>query len=528
MPPRTVAAQAASQATAAPLPPRCCHSDQQRRSSFRGPQRPSLLPARRPTPSAHCAAYQGSAEPVGDGGGVIANSATRRLACSLAVGAAATFGWQRSARARSTQPGVAETFVPLVWREGAFCLRFSLSDSSRASSSSALGSTFWGVADTGSPFLLVAQCERRDCPAYCERWGCYRGEGKASDLADTVEVYVSGESKVQWRQGVACSFPDAEEQRGRSSATTPAVLRAPRWGGAAASGGRGPSPDGGATSGSGLRFGVQSGVVGSGGTGSGVFFGLIRDRSRDIRPTFLEQTPFVSVGMDLREVGREALSLSASHRLSARGDVLELVDPRVWGDPVRHYSAVASVFRVGGNELQLQGDGSTPPRPRRVLCIFDTGTTGISMTQGLFDNYWSTVRRTAAAAQARDPRASGTFTRARRVEVGFKLVSGNELTLDMVNDKHPAFRPGLDLVTPIEEIAWADIGDPASLAGYCAIPPPEKGGPTKEEDIPVACQGRDVNRPFDDIAFLGLGFLVGRNMTIDVDANRLAISPRLV
>eukprot|EP00971_Amphidinium_carterae_P313053 6221378-Amphidinium_carterae.1 len=58
-----------------------------------------------------------------------------------------------------------------------------------------------------------------------------------------------------------------------------------------------------------LIFGVQGALQGTGGTGGGVYFGLIRDHSPDLRPSFLEQTPFKSIIFDLRRPGQESLTL---------------------------------------------------------------------------------------------------------------------------------------------------------------------------------------------------------------------------
>eukprot|EP00971_Amphidinium_carterae_P148624 2946657-Amphidinium_carterae.1 len=67
---------------------------------------------------------------------------------------------------------------------------------------------------------------------------------------------------------------------------------------------------------------------------------------------------------------------------SASNNVLKLLDTRCYGGPVRHYAAVASSVKVAGE-----------PMSRRVLCIFDTGTTGLALTEGAFNAYFGTVRK---------------------------------------------------------------------------------------------------------------------------------------
>lgn len=359
--------------------------------------------------------------------------------------------------------------VPLLWREGAFCLRFGLTSSGAglATRNEPTTAYYWGVVDTGSPFLLVARCLRRDCPEYCWRWGCYSGEGQPSGLADTVEVYVSGESAVEWQTGAYLSFPDI-----------------------------------GMASSSDMLFGVQGNVVSKGGTGSGVYFGLVSARSPDIRPSFLEQTPYTSLSIDLRRPGSERLVLSTSPQIPASEDALELLDLRTFGAPISFYAAVATSLRVGGQELLTDDADGRSSRRRRVLCIFDTGTTGVAMTGELWRSYWGTAKAIARSTGER-------MYEARRLDVVFDLPSGQELTLDLFRGIHPAYGDGLDLVTEIDEVAWAGLGDPASLASY-RLPEGTEGG----------------ERPFDDVAFLGLSFLVGRNMRIDASSMRLALSPR--
>ena len=367
--------------------------------------------------------------------------------------------------------------MPLEWRGGAFCFRYRVGSSIEAARGDpgTTAGTFWGVADTGSPFMLLSKCLRRDCPSYCERWGCFSSEGRPSGLPDTLEGYASGLNEVQWREGASLAFPDAVPTGGAQA--EPVVL-------------------------SNLSFGVQGRVIGNGGTGDGVFFGLVRDRMDDIRTSFMEQTPFRSLCIDLRSPGREMLTLSDAGLQSLGVEGIPLVDPRQWGDPVRHYSAIATRFRVGG--MELAADSSRGPR--KVLCIFDTGTTGISMTPGLHDAYFETAAKVAQAGAGRVP-----FSEARRLELDFELPGGGEKTLEMYRGRHPVYGNGLDIVTPVDEVAWAGIGPPASLANY-KVP----GGVASKE------------RPFTDVALVGLGFLVGRQIEIDAERSTMRFSPRQV
>lgn len=390
-----------------------------------------------------------------------------------AAGVATAGALRRSCRAEVVSQQVV---VPLQWREGAFCFRYYVANSleaARDGSAARALTSYWGVADTGSPFMLVARCLRKDCPSYCASWGCFHGEGQLTGIPDSFEGYASGLNEMQWRRGTSLMFPDA-------------------------------SP-GGEVIGGDLRFGVQGRIIGAGGTGNGVFFGLVRDRMEDVQPSFLEQTDFTSLGVDLRKPGAEALTLSSGNLVQPSDAVLPLVDPRQWGDPVRHYAAIARSISVGGEELLVEGSGQ---QARRVLCIFDTGTTGTSMTPNLYEQYLNTVRRHAEQG--------ASLAQARRLEASFVLPDGGkEMSLELLRGRHPAYGSALGLVTPMEEVAWAGIGPPASLANYRV---PKQQGAT--------AAAADFQRPFDDVMFLGLGFLIGRKLTIDAVGGRLAITPR--
>merc|ERR1712150_6450 len=109
-----------------------------------------------------------------------------------------------------------------------------------------------------------------------------------------------------------------------------------------------------------------------------------------------------------------------------------------------------------------------------------------------------------------------TLAQARQLVASFALPDeGKEMSLELLRGRHPAYGSALSLVTPMEEVAWAGVGPPASLANYKV--PGKKGAATATADF---------QRPFDDVMFLGLGFLIGRKLTIDAVGGRLAITPR--
>ncbi|CAJ1378192.1 unnamed protein product [Effrenium voratum] len=319
-----------------------------------------------------------------------------------------------SSRASARRP-TASQVIPLRWEAGGFYLQFCLDGRLTEDKKP---KRIYAVADTGSPFLLVAKCLRDDCPAYCAEVGCFEGEGQPSGDPDSFEGYASGLVEVQWRSRGRVSFPDANN-------TTPEL--------------------------SNIRFGVQGRVIGFGGTGKAVFFGLIRDHMSDVKPSFLEQTPFKVLTVDLRHPGRETLELAAEKpvALGEASRTIKLEDPQRWGDPVKHYCAVATV-RIAGQAIAATNNVS----PRKVLAIFDTGTTGASMTRGLYDAYLQLAKHNSSSGMS--------WSQARRMEVVFD----SDVTFEMQRGKHSAYGIGLDLVTPIDEMAWAGVGPSESIANY--------------------------------------------------------------
>eukprot|EP00439_Symbiodinium_sp_Y106_P082541 s561_g21.t9 len=350
-----------------------------------------------------------------------------------------SFRWPSRARGGGPLP---EVEMPLHWAAGGFSLWFTLSSSEKGRTGK---KRIKAVADTGSPFLLV---------------GCFEGQGAPSGEADSTEGYASGIVEVAWRKSGTVTFPDATDAS--------VELR-------------------------GMRFGVQGRIIGFGGTGKAVFLGLIRDHMSDIKTSFLEQTPFQYLVVDLREPGRETLRLSEASALTAKGPRIKLADPRRWGDPVKHYCAGVKTLRVGG-EVVLSSNG---PSPRKVLAIFDTGTTGVSMTPGLYESYWLLAQSVAQSGLG--------WSQARQLQVFFESTSGCDASFAMYMGKHPSYGIGLDLVTPIREMAWAGVGSAASLANY---------------KVPGGIQEKP---PFEDVMLLGLGFLVGKCIAIDTKMDELTV-----
>lgn len=268
------------------------------------------------------------------------------------------------------------------------------------------------VIDTGSPFLAVAgSCTKL--------WGCYNGEGQPAGLAGTWETYDGREGAVDWRRG-ALSIGSEE--------LSDSVV-----------------------------FGVLSdSLVGRPG---GVFLGLVKREAAGIRPTFLSQTPFQAFSVDLRADPK--LVLSTVPLVPADAKYLPMFDLRPFGSPVEHYATRVSGLRVNGRKLRL-------PDGKPIFAIFDTGTTGMSMSTALWDaamaSYLGGVRRGSG-----EPRWPGVF------DVDLRT-----------GDRSPPVTMSVDRpfpTTPIRKIPW---------------------------------------KRFDGhLIVLGLSFLQRRALTVDVDKRRM-------
>ncbi|CAJ1328991.1 unnamed protein product [Effrenium voratum] len=164
--------------------------------------------------------------------------------------------------------------------------------------------------------------------------------------------------------------------------------------------------------------------------------------------------------VDLRHPGRETLELAAERpvALGEASRTIKLEDPQRWGDPVKHYCAVATV-RIAGQVQELNA-ADTPG----VAVVLQACTSNVELDR---------LRREDT------PRQRG---------------------------KHSAYGIGLDLVTPIDEMAWAGVGPSESIANY-KVP----GGAHDE-------------RPFEDVMLMGLGFLVGKKLAVDTVRDELTVT----
>ena len=134
------------------------------------------------------------------------------------------------------------------------------------------------------------------------------------------------------------------------------------------------------------------------GQSGGALLGLIRDVNREpistipqaeLRPTALTQLGLSAFCID---APRRTLTLSSTPLIGAANDALPLVDPRPYCDGVEHVCC-----RVDGDELVVDGVRLKSRRP--ILCVFDSGLTGICLSQSLVDELGLGRRVTPQAGQ---------------------------------------------------------------------------------------------------------------------------------
>eukprot|EP00802_Teleaulax_amphioxeia_P005615 Tamp_05619.p1 GENE.Tamp_05619~~Tamp_05619.p1 ORF type:complete len:357 (-),score=52.09 Tamp_05619:1797-2867(-) len=248
-----------------------------------------------------------------------------------------------------------------------------------------------------------------------------------------------------------------------------------------------------------IVFGVLSdGLVARPG---GVFLGLVKERERDIRPSFLGQTDFVGFSLDFASQTK-SLRLWRVPPLARRspGQLIELTDLRRFGDPVLHYAAQAHQVLSNGRAVEVGG--------KKVYVIFDTGTTGLTVTRDLYES----VQRDYQENLMRGIAERGRLRRAEIARSSSPQGPGKsaDVVSDPRGDKEAAAR------APAARRPWRSVhvsfisptGDEVNLKARDPIVTPV--------DLPWA--------RFDDhLLVLGLSFLQGNVMTVDFDTQRLAL-----
>ncbi len=365
-------------------------------------------------------------------------------------------------------------------------------------------STFGAIIDTGSPFLLVpAPSEHGTCrPDY--QWGCLHpadGRVTSNGLRPTTERFDGSEGRVDWMEGSFSFVLENDDYNYAGAAEqedAPAPIASPIRSYSSPRENAKTSMQQQSTlfpRSSNMTFGIVSESLMDG--PGGIFMGLVKYATNDyIRPSFLGQSDVSGFSIDLRDRRCKDGNITKEKTLTLYGPPMAASDssttvgmrtqsdltgalrmalpppqnaiPLVrdlnikYGDPTVHYVGVASKIRINGSDL-------IPPsmtrRKKRVYCIFDTGCSGMSVSPSLFDSRYD------AARANKEKSLWGT------VEIEFQSVSGRIVTLT-------AKRP---ITTPLgnNERPWGK-----SLDG-------------------------------DGIIVLGLAFLDGTRMVVDIDGSKV-------
>lgn len=236
-------------------------------------------------------------------------------------------------KAAETRNSVIQRFgyqleIPMSLYDNCWCLNYTVD-----------GGNFRAIVDTGSPFILV--------PSICSRaWGCFPPMPtitttiESTLLSDTIETFGGQDYYTKWKEGTF-EFPTIDGHR--------ASLER-------------------------LVFGmVNEDILLKPG---GLFFGLIKYKNLDIRPTFLQQTRFQSFSFRPSEK-KIILSLDPliKKTATANSSIFELVDLRPYGCPVFNYAVKVKSLVINGVNLSSKFPN--------IFAIFDTGTSGCSLSDEL-------------------------------------------------------------------------------------------------------------------------------------------------
>ena len=370
------------------------------------------------------------------------------------------------------------TVLPLRPTRGAFATEYFLD-----------GQRFRAIVDTGSPFLLVdGSCATPGAP---NGWGCYDtkfSEGSLKDFSE--EGYGGQDVGVEWLRGQV-RFPSLRAGRGSGDLTFDPIT-----------------------------FGVVRTYKAKGGSGA-IYMGLVKDRQPRIRPSLLEQTDVQSLRFDFAgstaaaaaappaAISRGILdgygrSLTLSRRplipRGARDQTVPLVDLRPFGAPLASFAAVVH---------RLVINGKTVPLKRPAVAVIDTGTTGFSISDTLYE---SPDELPLTGAAMRD------------ITVELLTESGHVLSLAASSRRTPSpatasskaaappllFDPDFPLVVTSVNVPWFE-----AQADYTSA----KQRATAAENR-AAAFGSSVG---PHVLFVGLAFLSRSVLTIDTDTLRMSV-----
>ena len=233
--------------------------------------------------------------------------------------------------------------IPMTYDGASFVLDYYIGDASVR-----------GVVDTGSPFITIQGGNGS------ENWGFVtQNDIRPSPYGETYEVYgLQVDSSTVWCLGdlrFTTGFNDDSRSRSRSRDWN---LREMVLG---------------------VVNGSMANVGGSINGANASFVGLTKYRQDWIRPTFLEQTDVSSFSMNFE---KETLTLSRKNLIDRRNDanVLAMIDLRPLGSPVYHYAVLLDDLYINGEKHKFKN------KNEKTYVIFDSGTTGLLVSQDLYEN----------------------------------------------------------------------------------------------------------------------------------------------
>jgi len=231
--------------------------------------------------------------------------------------------------------------IPMTYDGASFVLDYYIGDASVR-----------GVVDTGSPFITIQGGNGS------ENWGFVtQNDIRPSPYGETYEVYgLQVDSSTVWCLGdlrFTTGFNDDSRSRSRDWNLREMVL--------------------------GVVNGSMANVGGSINGANASFVGLTKYRQDWIRPTFLEQTDVSSFSMNFE---KETLTLSRKNLIDRRNDanVLAMIDLRPLGSPVYHYAVLLDDLYINGEKHKFKN------KNEKTYVIFDSGTTGLLVSQDLYEN----------------------------------------------------------------------------------------------------------------------------------------------
>ena len=229
-----------------------------------------------------------------------------------------------------------------------------------------------------------------------------------------------------------------------------------------------------------------------------IFLGLVKERQARVRPTLLEQTDIKSLRFDFRR-GKEELTLARRPLLGL--DAVPLVDLRELGSPLAQYACRVERLVVNRRQVDLQ---------RPCYAVVDTGTTGLVISDSLYDSDelplpGAAIREVVVEVLTERGRTS-TFAASRRVQ----RERGDELPLICTEERIPWFDAKARAVRQTNSSTASSTDEPTGLVAEGLV---SDRGVNTERDL--------AQKPH--VLFLGLAFLDGNQLTIDVDDRRLSL-----